>query len=617
MFRFILTVAISGISLFAISQTPFEKKGKWGLKDNYNKVILKPAYNSITAVPEANVFVVSKYVGTEYEGKALRYGVINGSGTEIIPIKADSITFLNESVIAHTKTYTPLNDDRVLVYPYTELYTLSGQILQGLEGYVKNFYPGGVLFVALENSDSSPRRKASRQYILDNKFNRLLDFPVVMETEGTAYIMVKAEKKANDSYGDQLHYLYGKDSLKKIGAFTNYKSITSDILSIEVEGKHGYVNLSTGEIELPKYKFTYSIGNQSDKSEQWTLFSEDNKNVVAINGTGEITSGVMVSRYNEYSSDNHYFIKRNDDNDFLVNNIECEDVIPLTDGKGLCSIKKDGKWGLYALPEKEFVIPFSMPAPIEESVPFPKKDGSSNWKYSFKLNDKWGAFDLSNNNQIFPFSVPSPVAEVFDNKYAVVNDSIGGSSLYDLEGNHLFSTNDGIIAKIDKGLVYIGEGPFLVLRSIYSLDSKKWLIPADKYLSVHHLDGGNFAVETSSNVFNIMSKNGKILNTIKNIRDFNNWYDDFISVISVNGKMGLLNKTSGQWILPPLYETDIAWGAGNGKNRRIALTQKKDNGELVVIMTVGGKRITSQFFPYGTRQAVIRNFGRKYLYQSF
>lgn len=150
MFRFILTVAISGISLFAISQTPFEKKGKWGLKDNYNKVILKPAYNSITAVPEANVFVVSKYLGTEYEGKALRYGVINESGTEIIPVKADSITFLNESVIAHTKTYTPLNDDRVLVYPYTELYTLSGQKLQGLEGYVKNFYPGGVLFVALE-----------------------------------------------------------------------------------------------------------------------------------------------------------------------------------------------------------------------------------------------------------------------------------------------------------------------------------------------------------------------------------------------------------------------------------------------------------------------------------
>lgn len=437
-----------------------------------------------------------------------------------------------------------------------------------------------------------------------------------METEGTAYIMVKAEKK-QDSHDNQLHYLYSKDSLKKIGAFTNYKSIASDILSIEVDDKHGYVDLSTGEIELPKYKFTYSIGNQSDKSEQWTLFSENNKDVVAINGAGEITNGVMVSRYNKYGSDNHYFIRRNNNNGFLVNNIECEDIIPLTDGRGLCSIKKDGKWGLYALPEKEFVIPFSMPAPIEESVPFPKKDGSSNWKYSFKLNDKWGAFDLSHNDQIFPFSVPSPIAEIFDNKYAVVNDSIGGSSLYDLEGNHLFSTNDGIIAKIDKGLVYIGEGPFLVLRSIYSLDSKKWLIPADKYLSVHHLDGGNFAVETSSNVFNIMSKNGKILNTIKNIRDFNNWYDDFISVISVNGKMGLLNKTSGQWILPPLYETDIAWGAGNGKNRRIALTQKKDNGELVIIMTVGGKRITSQFFPYGTRQAVIRNFGRKYLYQSF
>ncbi|MDE5869282.1 MAG: hypothetical protein K2H18_03535 [Muribaculaceae bacterium] len=53
------------------------------------------------------------------------------------------------------------------------------------------------------------------------------------------------------------------------------------------------------------------------------------------------------------------------------------------------------------------------------------------------------------------------------------------------------------------------------------------------------------------------------------------------------------------------------------KNGKWGLKDSVTGKTIVSIYTVGGRKIASKFFPYGTRKNVIIQFGKQYLYQSY
>lgn len=212
---------------------------------------------------------------------------------------------------------------------------------------------------------------------------------------------------------------------------------------------------------------------------------------------------------------------------------------------------------------------------------------------------------------LIPVTLAAPVNKILRQEYVVTK----GDSLYNSSGEFLFSSNKGKIEDVDDGLVYIDNS--WAPSAVYSLPLKKWIIPYGKYDNIHRMEGGNFAAKLKNTIY-VISPKGLILNTLVNVSEISNIDGEyFIRVIGTDGKLGIINKTNGQWIAKCIYENDIAWGSGENQNRRFALTKKGDTGELVVVITVSGKTIASQFFPYGSSRAAIKNFGRKYLYQSF
>lgn len=551
--RNFITTIISICALCVVAQTPFEKDGKWGLKDaTSNKVIVKPQYLSLDATTDNSLFIVSKNVKSEYRGEQLQYGVINSLGKVIVPIKSDSISMFHGNLIAHGTKYVPINDTKMRPFSFFQCFSNDGTLLSSFDGNIEKLYKGG--FIA--NLLDIPNRKPSK-YLFNTELNKLSTSPISIIETSPKFVLIQ----------DDMYVLYNTDTFLPVVSFSKYYSYQPNIMIIENNHKYGVVNMESGIYIEPTYS---SLSHNSEKfvnESRTILYDAVNKEATAIDSNGKYLNGKVV--YDNNYVGNYIFLDISDKGTIQLGGIDYEEVQPVVNNRDLYSVKNDGKWGLYNSDTKELLIPFKL---------------------------------------------PSPISNILRDSIVVINID-GTSSLYNKYGQELLSATDGNIVDVDDGLVYIDNS--WTPSGIYSINESKWIVPCSKYQSVLRLNGGNFAAKNGDTYYIISSK-GAILNTIDNISNISNQDGEyFIRVIDKNGKLGLINKNNGSWIVKCLYENDIAWGNGEGKNRRFALTQKTNKGEQVIILTVGGQKIASQFFPYGTKQGVIRNYGRKYLYQSF
>lgn len=551
--RSIITTIISVCALCVVAQSPFEKEGKWGLKDaTSNKIIVKPQYLSLDTITGTSLFIVSKNVKSEYKGEQLQYGVINSLGKVIIPIKSDSISLFNSYIITYGTKYVPINETKLRPYTFFQCFSNDGTLLCQFDGNIEKQYKGGFIANLLDTN----KRKPSK-YLFNTELNKLSTSPISVIESCPKYVLIK----------DDAYVLYSTDTFLPIVSFSKYNSYKPNILIIEDNHKYGVVNMESGEFIAPKY---LSLSHKSEKfvnESRTILYNSVNEEAIAIDADGNYLNGKVVNDNNYVG--NYVFMAVSDNGTIQLDGMSYEEVQPVLNNRDLYSVKKDGKWGLYNSYTKEL---------------------------------------------LFPLILPSPVSNILRGSNVVINKN-GNSSLYDKNGQELLSIKDGQIVDVEDGLIYIDNS--WTPSGIYSINESKWIVPHNKYQSVLRLNGGNFAGKHGDTYY-IISTKGTILNTINNTNSISNQDGEyFIRVIDNNGKLGLLNKINGSWIAKCLYENDIAWGSGKGNNRRFALTQKTDKGEHVIILTVGGQKIASQFFPYGTKEGVIRNFGRKYLYQSF
>lgn len=552
--RSIITFLFSIYALFAIAQIPFEKNGKWGVIDETtNKVILKPQYNFIMVVPNSSSFIVSKYVKTQFEGEKLQYGVVNNIGKEIIPLKADSITQYNSNFLFHTQRYVPVGEDKFRPYPHTNFYNNEGKLLMSQDGEIETIYPGGIIFV----SNDIEHRKRSR-VLYNSSLNKISSNPIQIEKKGEKYILIK----------DNNYIIYDTKSFEPILAFndidTKYNKLSvQDYIILRDNQKFGYFNLNTGTSVNPSFSNISTFSQKFINENRIILYNSVNENAIAITDEGALINGSVI--YDNNYIGNYIFVEQDANGSKELAGSSWLDIRPLSD-RDLYTVKNENGWGVLNTNSKEL---------------------------------------------IFPTVMPAPVSEILRHEYAVIlTPSL--YSLYDKSGKLLFTVDKGKIVDCEDGLIYIDDS--WVPSGVYSIENSKWIIPYNKYSTVKRLSGGNFAAK-QNDVYQIISPKGQLLNTLNSISEVSNMDGEyFIRVIDKNGKLGLINKSNGAWIVRCLYENDIAWGAGDGNNRRFALTQKTEKGEQVVIMTVAGNKIASRFFPSGTKPGVIRNFGRKYLY---
>lgn len=559
----LLALILTTPSVF--SQIPFEKNGKWGLlSETTQKPIIKPKYLSLVLTTVPDLYIGSLYKEIKYIGVKPQYGVINSKGEELVPFYADSISIENGIIISHNSMPKLINDTKAISFPFTVFYSINGNKISRIEGLVKNSFPGGYIVMEFEAKNKYVT------FLYNNKYERIGD----TVTKNKIYPKyIETSNKHNRKHLSGPAYLYFKEkyTLYDINTFepividyenSSYLSEDGMTLYFQKDDKKGFLNTDNNKI-------TYVGGSHSINIDGYTVRYDGNyENPFIV-----LTDGKTLPVF-KILNDNgkEVMFYQNENGEKLFCGIECEDVIPYVKNNeplvNQFSVKKGGKWGLYNTYKQEMLLPFIYPAPV--------------------TSQKEDLIIVSQNDS---------------------------SRVYDKYGNLQFDINAPKI-NISKGLVFIGEewSP----SGIYSLSLRKWIVPQDRYSEINYL-GELFAVKTGSNSFSIINKNGQIVNTLSNVYSVNGsfYFGDIVKIYDKNHKMGLINRNTGQVIAQPLFEDDIAWGSGTGENQRFAVTQKKDKGEEVIVMTVGGKKIASQFFPYGTKPIVIKNFGKKYLYQSF
>lgn len=537
---FSLFLSIHGIIVNA--QIPFEKNGKWGLMDEItNKVISKPQYLSIKAVPNRPNFIVSKHVKTQYEGEKLRFGVINKLGKEVIPIKADSISIFNNYYIFYTKKFVPISENKLRGYPHTDFYNNEGALIISLDGEIESIYTGGIIFASYDIE----HRKRFRD-LYDRSLKRISTNSVTIEKKGEKFIYIKDDDYRVLDINTFEPVLIVNDLDDK------YNNLMwQHYIILHDNSKFGYFDFNTGSSVTPTFSHISTYSEKFPNERRLILYNDVDQDAIAIEDDGTIINGKVIS-YNNYCGE-YLFVTK--------------------DSNGLIEFAGSTWFDIHPL--------------------------DSGYLYTVRDENGWGVLDSDKNVLIFPAVMPAPVVDILRQKYAVIRTPLG-SSLYDNSGKLLLTVNEGKIIDCEDGLVYLDNswGP----TGVYSITSSKWIIPYNKYSYIKRLSGGNFACK-QGNTHYIISSKGAILNTINNISSISNMDGEyFIRVVDNNGKLGLINNTNGSWIVRCLYEDDIAWGAGKGKNRRFAISQRTDKGELVTVMTVGGQKIASQFFPMALKK---------------
>ncbi|MDE7462117.1 MAG: WG repeat-containing protein [Muribaculaceae bacterium] len=566
----LLVIGMCMSHLLVNAQVPFEKKGKWGIINENGKTLVKPKYESLKTVDLIeNRFIVQGKVKRPFENDKLCYGVIDSSGKQIIPITADSIEVIKNGFIAFISEGTPINETHCRLAHKTNVYDGNGNIQESVPGMVTRKLPGGFIVC-------SDTRGYGKMFALYSK-----NFTKIDEVEGFEDIRQDA-LITFERQGGRSEYTYWDNlTLTPILKFNTYRLLNNnnDIIIISdsdssygSEDSYGYISFKDNTYQEP----IFTSKKQADGSYAFYKNNEENECFI-LNLDGSFSDAISYTYTDKSQNVKQLVFKKNEAGLFRLDDLEVSDIVQFSKLPGLISIQKDGKWGLYNFDEKVFEIPFVLSGPV------------------------------SNMNKGYLVTL--------------TGDDWNTSSLCDIEGNKIFdvsSEHEINLENVDSGDVFTYRRNGLKTTGIYSLSNKKWLFEPDEYTTIYTISNDRYAVEVSPNKYNYITKDGVILNTLENVADgYFSFQDftDFLRVSSTSGKMGLLNKRTGKWIVPCKFDMDFTFGGGSGADRKIAVQETTSNGETITVYTVSGRKVASQFFPFGIpkRSAHIRAFGEKYL----
>lgn len=579
----LLIIVMCFSHLLVNAQIPFEKKGKWGIKNEKGKTLVKPKYESIKSVDLIeNRFIVQGKAKRPFEDVKLCYGVIDSNGKQVIPITADSIEVTKRGFVAFISEGKSIDGKRWHLTYKTHVYDWNGNIRDSIPGIVVKRLPGGFFVSSDIRGIMSNKANGKNSYedvpgILYNK-----NFTKIDDVERLENIREDAILTYKRSRGESEYTYWDNLTLTPILNFNHYDFLKKNKNIIIISDKdsgygseysYGYINFKDKTYKAPLFRSR----QLPDGSYVFYKDNEENECFI-INSDGSFSEAVSFIYRDKFDDEKKLFFKKNEAGLMIIDDLEVNDVVPTRSLRGLLSVQKDGKWGLYNYDEKEFVVPFVLAGPVSVM----------NKKYIVTLiGDDWNTIRLCDieGNKIF---------------------DVSSENLIDLE-----NSNPDIIR------TYKEDG--LKITGIYSLKNNNWLFEPGKYGDIYTIEGDRFAVEVSPNKYNYVTSDGVVLSTLNNVEKsyhaFQN-FTDFIKVTFTSGKIGLLNPKTGKWIIPGEYEKDIAFGGGSGSDRRIAVQQNSPQGELVSVYTIGGRKVASQFFPYNLykRNIAIYNFGQKYLY---
>ncbi len=426
------------------------------------------------------------------------------------------------------------------------------------------------------NSDNYIRRRngmgisVSKEHpgdLYGNDFNKIDDGFVILKPNA-----VITFKKPYE-HSNRKEYIYRQNaSLTPVVKFDDYDlwSGDNDIIILkkgtnEYNWRYGYIDFKNNHFQEPILE-SYMLNDGS------RVFNNGDKSI-RLDKNGNFSKGAVLKFNNKYNQKETMFVPVNDNGSYKLNDLMVEQTEQSNETPGSISVKKDGKWGLYNLETGKMTMPFIFPG------------------YICKITNGY-------------------VITSADDKYILCDEE--GNTILEVPDNEKISLNN-----ISSGIIYTYKNE-IYTTGIYSLTNKKWIIEPGKYDRFYSLPHDRYAVEIAPNKYNIITTDGTILNTLDNIENayfqFQD-YTDFLKVTSTSGKMGLLNPKTGKWILQCQFDKDFTFGGGKGSNRKIALQQTTDKGQLITVYTVSGKKIASQFFPWGMnkRSIAIRRFGEMYL----
>lgn len=236
------------------------------------------------------------------------------------------------------------------------------------------------------------------------------------------------------------------------------------------------------------------------------------------------------------------------------------------------------------------------------------KDGTINKNiYKTKKGNKYGLID--ENNQTLVKAVYDNFA-IFDEKEGIyISIRNGKRGLVNYKGRMLIPTKYEYFTKtLNSDYVIINNSKY---SGVYDLKRAKMVIPAI-YTSVQALDDSNWKVTSGKKIGFLHCKNGRedlIKPKYHSLEDYKMVY----KTTSLSGKLGLIDKKSGQIISEPLYDEIELINEQNHKKDNILIFRTRiDNRYGVIYFSIDSSTIISPIYDEVQYKGLVNVFSNGY-----
>lgn len=633
----ILTVVLSFIFLqgVTLAQTPFEKKGKWGLFDSITgKTIMKPKYKMLkkSGIPGRFVAV------DDLKGFGEVTGVVDVKGNEVVPFSSEYEGILPYVISSGygTHSYSFLlvmkgEDGNVLKCSACMGYS-PGELKELLKkhpvkaeyfepfGKIYNRNDGWYLMSLNEKPKTSKIYKLSQSREGDMQFELGRYHESVRESHNL-WLVSNDFKKAqpsmffNDKYillhgvnddGYLPEGLYDRNSLE-IALQTDsrrilkYKDKALLINYDKTDDTYRLVDLNTAEIFKDSFKdldFSNKYSNRTIYENMDTKYCSttegpfvnaliimgSNGNGVAIDEEGNVHRGRIF--FNSFkipdskNTENTVLLEQTPDGKYIVDGYTCDSICPFD--YMLYAYRVNGKWGISAFNneyKKDDVI-----KPVFPNLPLPTR----------KENKHYGELYIASVGEY---------KEVYNQDGETIMRYPSG---YDMG---VLYYNDDLVS------FYKIEGNSSGVRGIYNLCKREWIVPISDYGKMDILGSERVVHEISPNKWEYLEKDGKVISTYDGVVDIHGFLGNLLSIVDTNGKLGFIDSHSGRWLQKCQYDNDYEIGRKDPNGlRRFCVQKTGNNGETLYVFYDNGSFITSKYFPFGTSKILVEQWGYQVLF---
>lgn len=571
------------------SQTPFQKKDKWGLVNDNGKVILKAKYDSIHPF-------VGDYCIVESKGQK---GLVNKSGKEYLPCKFQQILFpifMNHDGF----DYFAASKDGIIYY-----------IQSSKKEVIKPF---GLVFYGPDK----------RWYGFDNEW---FDITTPNKLKRTGWDINKSpiEKLRRGYYlfDGKLYSPSNEVKLKNVTAWSRVR--ISD---------YNYYKLTTGNNKT--FLLNPSKGTILEKIDDTTWSS--GKKLWVLKDDMFYQKDFIDNEFRIYT------LKHPELNIFSLNT-GAKQLLPfkISKYKKIIHKKNDSKLYEFALDSKSGVYMHDLEKLTkylkQQRIDFIITVKSGMGTSVFDCNGEEIAHNENIQNIYYKDDILMAMIDggeiIIDpnfDKNLLAYEAINNSHPGNLTNNDFLVMKNGMwgLYETDKGEtvpplydginrlanhIYVSKNGLL---GLYTKHGVKIADPIYKWIEVgNYYDNGPqyYVAKKPSGDTYMIGDHGQILGSLGNIDRVELTFADESGWAPVykNKKFGVLDIKNHRITVPCIYEDNYFLGVKRGLSTKIGVYRETTSGTQVDIWTLGGSKIASQFFPSGTSRYAMKRFLENHL----